>query len=101
MSLIKDFAYLSCLILLISTLKMLLIREDISSKHGEAVINSSLLAAARSRELRRNRRSQLDAARPRCCGRGFFAYFLFPKKVGEKAVSLFFYRGHCRTHLAL
>jgi hypothetical protein len=36
-----------------------------------------LLAAARSRGA---------AGGPRCCGRGFFAYFLFLKKVREMAV---------------
>jgi hypothetical protein len=46
-----------------------------NSKRGEAIINNSLLAAARSRGA---------AGGPRCCGQGFFAYFLFPKKVGEK-----------------
>jgi hypothetical protein len=56
--------------------------KNLSSKRGEAVINNSLLAAARSREA---------AGGPRCCGRGFFAYFLFPKKVREMAVSLTFY----------
>jgi hypothetical protein len=46
-------------------------------ERGEAVINNSLLAAARSRGA---------AGGPRCCGQGFFAYFLFPKKVGGMAV---------------
>jgi hypothetical protein len=46
-------------------------------ERGEAVINNSLLAAARSRGA---------AGGPRCCGQGFFAYFLFPKKVREMAV---------------
>jgi hypothetical protein len=63
---------------------MLLISENLRSKHGEAVINNSLLAAARSRGA---------AGGPRSCGQGFFAYFLFPKKVGEMAVSLIFYYG--------
>ena len=46
--------------------------KNFSSERGEAVINNSLLAAARSRG---------GGAGPRCCGQGFFAYFLFPKKV--------------------
>jgi hypothetical protein len=50
-----------------------------------------LLAAARSRELRSNRRSQLDAGGPRCCGQGFFAYFLWEKKVREKGFFIVFF----------
>jgi uncharacterized metal-binding protein len=56
--------------------------KTFNSKRGEAVINNSLLAAARSRG---------GAAGPRCCGRGFFAYFLFPKKVRENAVCFIFF----------
>jgi DNA-3-methyladenine glycosylase I len=43
-----------------------------------------LLGAARSRGVD-------EGDGPRCCGQGIFAYFLFLKKVGEKAVSLIFY----------
>jgi hypothetical protein len=53
--------------------------KNLSPQRGEAIINYSLLAAARSRGAKGG---------PRCCGRGFFAYFLFPKKVREMAVSL-------------
>ena len=44
-----------------------------------SVDQNSLLAAARSREVD-------EGDGPRCCGQGFFAYFLFPKKVRENAV---------------
>jgi hypothetical protein len=56
-------------------LKMLINRENICSKRGEAVINNSFLTA---------RRSSAAAGGTRCCGQGFFANFLFSKKVGEK-----------------
>jgi hypothetical protein len=56
--------------------------KNLKSERGEAVINNSLLAAARSRGA---------ASGPRCCGQGFFAYFLFPKKVGEKGCSYYFF----------
>ena len=53
--------------------------QSSETERGEAVDQNSLLAAARSREVD-------EGDGPRCCGQGFFAYFLFPKKVGEKAV---------------
>ena len=57
--------------------------EVLYSERGEAVINNSLLAAARSRGV---------ADGPRCCGQGFFVYFLFPKKVEENGCLNFYER---------
>jgi hypothetical protein len=64
------------------------------SKRGEAVINNSLLVARRSSE---------DEARggTRSCRQGFFAYFLFRKKVGEKAVLFFLPKYIVINHLIL
>ncbi len=56
---------------------------NLHSKLGEASINNSLLAARRSSE-------DEERGGTRSRRQGFFAYFLFPKKVGDKAVLLVF-----------
>jgi hypothetical protein len=58
-------------------------KDNLYSMLGEAVNQNSLLAARRSSE-------DEERGGTRSRRQGFFAYFLFPKKVGEKAVSCFF-----------